>query len=588
MDKQNVLNATFIRSQADNKAFTIPATLSTDTPIERGGYSEVLVHRQGSIDMSRFPLPVIVSHDPSKLNLAVAENPQIQGSRLTASIRFAENPEAQQLFADIQSGIIRNLSVGYKWQDYSETETVTTVNRWQPYEVSIVSVPADQNAGFFRSKTMSPTEDKKTEINTAEITKQERDRIAGIRNFAKIARVEESMVNDLIERGISLIDAKNTIVEKWGKQVDAETSRGDVSFSYGRGGSSEDIKTAMLDGLLMRSGISVEKPHPAARDFRNTSIIEISKILLRDRGDNFYNDSPSGILKRAMSNSDLPDLLSNLANKSMIAGFMEAQTTHGEWCSFREVSDFKLQNRLALSSFESLLLTPELSEVKYSGLNDLKESYKIETYQRAISFSRQMLLNDDLQSLTDMPFRMGAAATRKESDLVYSILTESHLMADGFELFADTRGNHIDDVLAEPGLAAAVAILRKAKDIGGFGYLGLKPRWLIVGVDQEMAALELLAKLNNPIANSLAIPNSDFSKISLIVEPRIESATAWYLLAAGVETVEVGHLDVNGISFDTDQSFNTDALNMKVRLDCAAKALSPLGMVKSTGDKIEA
>ncbi|MEI6267583.1 MAG: HK97 family phage prohead protease [Methylococcaceae bacterium] len=586
MDKQNHLTASFIRSKADIENRTIPATLSTDAPIERGGYKEILVHRQGSVDMTRFPLPLITNHDTKKLNLGVAENPQIQGSRLTASIRFGESPEAQQIFQDVQSGIIRNLSVGYRWLDYSESDTATTVSRWQPFEVSIVSVPADAGAGFYRTQAMP--QDQNNTNNTADITKQERDRIAGIRNFAKIARVDETMVNDLIERGISLVDAKNTIVEKWGRQVDAETSRGDVSFSYGRGGSSEDIKSAMLDGLLMRSGITVDKPHPAARDFKNTSIIEISKILLRDRGDNFYNDSPSGILKRAMSNSDLPDLLSGLANKSMIAGFMEAQTTHGEWCSFREVSDFKLQNRLALSSFESLLHTPELSEVKYSFLNDLKESYKIETYQRAISFSRQMLLNDDLQSLTDMPFRMGAAATRKESDLVYSILTESHLMGDGFELFADTRGNHIDNVLAEPGLAAAVAILRKAKDIGGFGYLGLKPRWLIVGVDQELTALELLAKLNNPTANAVAIPGSDFAKISLIVEPRIESSTAWYLLAAGVETVEVGHLDVNGISFETDQSFNTDSLNMKVRLDCGAKALSPLGMVKSTGDKSEA
>ncbi len=271
----------------------------------------------------------------------------------------------------------------------------------------------------------------------------------------------------------------------------------------------------------------------------------------------------------------------------MIQGFETVNTTHDAWVTFREVSDFKPQNRLALSAFESLLLTEELSEVKYSALTDAKESYQIATYQRAISFSRQMLINDDLSQLVDMPLRMGAAAKRKESDLVYSILTGSHLMADGGELFSLARGNLIDYLPYAGGLAMAVSVLRKAKDIGGNGYLGLRPKWLIVPPDLEMTALTQLASLNNPTPNASAIPSSDFAKIILIVEPRIESATAWYLLGEGVERIEVGHLNSNGISFETDQSFSTDSTNMKVRLDVGAKALSPLGMVKSTGDAAE-
>ena len=99
-----------------------------------------------------------------------------------------------------------------------------------------------------------------------------------------------------------------------------------------------------------------------------------------------------------------------------------------------------------------------------------------------------------------------------------------------------------------------------------------------------MTALELLAKLNNPYGNAVAIPTSDYAKISLIVEPRIESNKLWFLLGDGVERIEVGHLDQNGISFESEKNFSTDAMDMKVRLDCGAKALSPLAMIKSTGD----
>lgn len=594
-----VLNATFTRSQADPETRSVPAVLSSDAPVPRSGYIEILEHKQGSICLDRFPLPVLVSHDPDKLNIAIAENPVISGGRLRATVKFGESDQAKQLFKDVQNGIVRNLSIGYQWLDFIETDTTTTVNRWQPYELSIVSVPADQNAGFFRNKIMSQV-DEQNETNddvpeTAVIddkihqraARMERDRILNIQKFGKISRTAANVIDDLIVRGTSFDDAKAAMLKTWSDQVNSEISRGDpypYSGENSNFGGHSDVRSAIVDGLLLRSGVHIEDPHPAARDFRNTSIIEIAKILLRDRGDYGSNESPAGILKRAMSTSDLPDLLSNLANKSMIKGFETANTTHDAWVSFREVSDFKQQNRLALSAFEGLVLTPELSEVKYSTLTDSKESYQIATYQRAISFSRQMLVNDDLSQLVDMPQRMGASAKRTESDLVYSILTGSHIMADTVELFAAGRGNLIANILDAAGLAAAVSVLRKAKDIGGYGYLGLRPRWLIVGPDLEMDALELLAALNNPTANASAIPTSDFAKISLIVEPRIESATGWYLLGEGVERVEVGHLDLNGISFESDKDFSTDGMNMKVRLDVGVKALSPLAMLKSTGD----
>ena len=595
-----VLNATFTRAQADPESRSIPATLSTDTPVPRSGYVEILQHEQNSIDLSRFPLPVLVAHDADTLNVAIAENPQIMGGKLRALIKFGSSELAKQIFEDVKNGIIRNVSIGYQWLDFTETATQTTVTRWQPFELSIVGVPADQNAGFYRNKTMSQenetieTTDDAAPENTViddkihqRAAKLERDRILAIQKFGSLSRTDSATINNLITRGLSIDAAKAEMLKTWSDQVNSETSRGDP-YSYSGENSNfcahSDVRAAIVDGLLLRSGIHIEKPHPAARDFRNTSVVDIAKILLRDRGDYGSNQSPAAILKRAMSTSDLPDLLSNLANKSMIIGIENTNTTHDAFVTFREVSDFKPQNRLALSAFESLELTPELGEVKYSKLTDAKESYQIATYQRAIKFSRQMLVNDDLSQLVDMPARMGGSAKRKESDLVYSILTGSHIMADSVELFAAGRGNLIANVLDAPGLAAAVSVLRKAKDIGGFGYLGLRPQWLLVGPDQEIAALELLAKLNNPYGNAVAIPTSDYAKISLIVEPRIESNKLWFLLGDGVERIEVGHLDVNGISFESEKNFSTDAMDMKVRLDCGAKALSPLAMIKSTGD----
>jgi len=590
---EKTIFASFTREAADTDKRTIPAVLSTDTGVQRGDYEEVLLHTLSSIDLIRFPLPVLVSHDSGQLNIAIAEKPVISGGKLRANIRFGESDQAKQIFADVQTGIINGLSVGYEWLDYSEEQSkIIKVTRWRPLEVSIVSVPADQNAGFFRNKQMpdsTTTTTDENEVIDPKIMKRaaimERERISAIRKFGKMSRSSQATIEELITRGVDFDTARERMLESWSKQVDSESTRGDPGIvsveSFGGHG---DVREAITDGLLLRSGIKVEKPHAAARDFQNTSIVQIAGMLLRDRGDYGSDQSPSNILKRAMSTSDLPYILENIANKAMIGGFAEVATTHDQFVSFRPVTDFKEQSRLALSSFENLQETPELSEVKYSDLTDSKETYKIKSYQRAIGFSRQMLINDDLSQLTDAPARMGASAKRTESDLVYSILTDSHIMADTIELFAASRGNLISDILIDAGLAAAISILRKAKDIGNRGYLGLRPAWLIVSPDQELDALKILASLNNPTANANAIPGSDFAKIKLIVEPRIESPTAWYLLGEGVERIEVGHLNDNGISFETENNFSTDAMNMKVRLDCGAKALSPLAMIKSTGD----
>jgi HK97 family phage prohead protease len=382
--------ATFTREAANTDQRTIPAVLSTDTGVQRGDYTEILLHASGSIDLSRFPLPVLVSHDSGQLNIAIAENPAISSGKLRANIRFGESDQAKQIFADVQTGIINSLSVGYEWLEYVEEQGKTIkVTRWQPLEVSIVSVPADHNAGFFRNKQMTDSATTQTEENEVidpKILKRaatmERERINGIRKFGKHSRTSDAVINTLIERGIDLETAKAQMLEAWSNKVDGESLRGDAGIgpveSFGGHG---DIREAITDGILLRYGIKVEKPHAAARDFQNTSIVQIAKILLRDRGDYGSDQSPSNVLKRAMSTSDLPYILENVANKAMIGGFDEVATTHDQFVSFRQVTDFKEQSRLALSSFENLQLTPELSEVKYSELTDSKETYKIESNQ---------------------------------------------------------------------------------------------------------------------------------------------------------------------------------------------------------------
>lgn len=178
---------------------------------------------------------------------------------------------------------------------------------------------------------------------------------------------------------------------------------------------------------------------------------------------------------------------------------------------------------------------------------------------------------------------------RTEADLVFSIFNSNPDMADNLPLFDLSRTNLLTggaSALSATSLASAVVVLRKSRDISGVGYLGVIPRWLLVPPELEVTALQILAALTNTRASGTAIPQSDIARIEIIVEPRLTSATAWFLLGSNIETIEVGRLSQaggGGISFETSNDFTTDAYQMKVRLDAGAKALTTKGMVKSVG-----
>lgn len=144
----------------------IPCVLSTEEPVDRGGYDEVLSHQSGDIDLSRAPIPLIVQHDHTQLNVGVVEQVRIEGGKLKGLARFGTSTQAREILADVKAGIIRSLSVGYRLLEKLSQTGRTMRFSWMPYEVSAVSVPADPNAGFYRSH--SPKGKTMTDITVTE------------------------------------------------------------------------------------------------------------------------------------------------------------------------------------------------------------------------------------------------------------------------------------------------------------------------------------------------------------------------------------------------------------------------------------
>jgi len=137
-----------VREAGDN---VVEASLSSEYPVERVRGKEILLHNESAVDLSRAPLPLLASHDTRDLPVGIVENIKIEGGKLRGSLRFGESQKAREALADVKAGILRSISIGYLVQKTERGGDSYKVTRWQPYEASLVSVPADPSVGVGRS-----------------------------------------------------------------------------------------------------------------------------------------------------------------------------------------------------------------------------------------------------------------------------------------------------------------------------------------------------------------------------------------------------------------------------------------------------
>lgn len=150
----------------DLAARTLTLTFSSEAPVERWFGAEVLSHAPGAADLSRLNdgAPLLFNHNMDDV-LGVVVSASIGSDRKGyATVRFANTPRASEVMGMVADGILRNVSFMYQASKYcieSEEEdpyydpdATYTATSWMAYEVSIVSVPADQSVGVGRALTL--------------------------------------------------------------------------------------------------------------------------------------------------------------------------------------------------------------------------------------------------------------------------------------------------------------------------------------------------------------------------------------------------------------------------------------------------
>lgn len=129
-------------------------SFSSETPVTRYFGDEVLDHDREAVDLTRLnggAAPLLLNHDPDRV-LSIVERAWIDERRRgMARITWATNDLARQVRQDVEAGVMPNISVGYSVQQAEQEGDVMVVRKWQPIELSVVSIPADASIGVNRS-----------------------------------------------------------------------------------------------------------------------------------------------------------------------------------------------------------------------------------------------------------------------------------------------------------------------------------------------------------------------------------------------------------------------------------------------------
>ena len=148
----------FERATVNTDARTVEICFATETPYERYWGVEILDCKPGSVRTQRLKsgCNLIMDHDCRDVVGVVDSFSFGADLCVRAVVRFGKSARAQEIFGDVADGIRTNVSVGYMIHKailQSENEGVGTyrVTDWEPYEVTLTSVPADINAGVGRS-----------------------------------------------------------------------------------------------------------------------------------------------------------------------------------------------------------------------------------------------------------------------------------------------------------------------------------------------------------------------------------------------------------------------------------------------------
>lgn len=608
---------------------TVELVWSTGAQVERsswsrGDYIEELSMAPEAVRLDRLNAgaPFLDTHESFSLRsqIGVVLRAWLNGNEGRALVKFSRRDDVEPIFQDVRDGIYCNVSVGYKVHKTERDETgpvpVERAVDWEPFELSLVPIPADAGAQV-RSDEPTPTQlqreqsmDKMNQgalaveaapeetiqaraaapepvvqaIDAEAVRAEERQRSAGILDAARKLNVGDQLAHQLIADGVLLDDARMQLIDaRAAEERQAPTvSRVEVTADHG-----EKRAAAKLAYLKVRSNLATFDEAPAAREYRGTSLLDMARESLEMAGVNCRGMDKSDVAVRALhSTSDFPLLMASIQRVSLKAAYAAEQQTWRPLAEQRNLPDFREMKELEVGGELIPEEIKEGGEYKAGTLQEQQGAWSLTEYGRKLVIGRRLIINDNLGYVTRAVQVLARGVATLEANLMWAKITgNAKCMSDGVALFHSSHNNTGTGVIGEASISEARQKMRNQKDFTGKNPLYVVPRYILIPTTLETA----FDKFNTTIIpNATSDANIFSGYLQKIVEPRLDASSAAQFYIAGdypgVDKLVYGYLEGEaGPTIESEIKRDPDGITTYLRHDFGCMVSQHQGFYRSTG-----
>lgn len=573
---------------------------------------------------------------------------RIENGEMIGRVRFSSTPDVADIVTKVREGDIKKVSIQYQVYVYELRDPGDGKRRemravdWEPIEVSFCALPAEFAAGA-RSGALAPlatreqpnpqgghpctirgaaADSKERTMETPnpaptleptpvieptpasppppspepEVARAAQVAATQIRERAAAGGLGDAVVIDLLarhaDRPMSKADLDAELVDRFvaTRRIDPiDNSITIVSCEK------DKYRAALTAAIHARMTESPAPPKDGGELFGHMSVREMARDFLMRSGvrghaamgvHDFWGAALGMQRHGAQTTSDFALALQSAGTQAILDEYQAADDQ--QWRQLareKSASDFRPVPAVGLTGTPEFLVIEENAEYTYGAFAETGTSWRLLTFGRALSFSRQALINDNLGLFSDISTALGRGASLAETNAFWALLLSNVVMADGLPLFHASHGNLASSgsALSVASLSAGRLALRKMKDRDGVTPITVVPKFLIIGPESETLADQLLTVIQaTQIAN---VTPAFIRSLTVIVEPRITDYS-WYLAADPRQTPSLQTAYLNGqrgIFTDSRVGFDVDGIEYKGRLDFNAHAVDHRGVYKNPG-----
>jgi hypothetical protein len=294
------------------------------------------------------------------------------------------------------------------------------------------------------------------------------------------------------------------------------------------------------------------------------------------------------------STISLTGILSNVANKTMLAAYQAVPSVASMIAAETDVNDFKEVTRYRLTGVGVFEKVGPDGELKSAELREDAFSNRVETYGRMITLTRQMMINDDLGAFLQIPRIIGRMSALKREEALFELLLSNPGL-----FFSVGNKNFLSGAstaLSIDSLTQAEQSFLDQTDSEGKPIL-LAAKTLLVPTSLKVRAQQLMTetRINEFTSNAKPANNPHAGKFTPVATPYLNaqgiaggSALAWYLFAdpADVAAVEIAYLRGRRVPTieSGDTNFNTLGMQWRGYFDFGVAMQDHRAAVKVKGE----